>query len=473
MPITIPHSRPLSTRWTTWVLIALLSVLPGSGAAKEQNQALVVLATGPETTELLRRIGEPLAQAAELPPKEVHFHVILNPALNAFALPSRHIVLNSGLMLAVRDRDELAGVMAHEIGHLKAGHHLQLESLSKKLSLQTLITTAAGILAGFASRDGQLTQAMITGGAASAQTNLLEAIRRKESQSDRLAVTLLAKAGFNPEGLASFMNRLVQQQRIATLPQPYLLTHPITTERLLDARRMASEEPLSETPRPNPEENRLLARARAILEAETHDSPEESVLRFRDRLKLEPGNLALEQGLAEALRAAGRLPEAESQLNVLLKKYPDDPHLLRHRGVTRIEMGRYAEAEQDLKAAIARLPEHEDLQYRLAFALKELKKTAEAIRLLRQLSSQHPDEPRYFYLLGLTEGEAGHPGEGHLALGRHHVLLEARENAIWHFQEAMRLLPAGSSEREIARQEWKQAMKMERKPEEIPERKRR
>ncbi|MBF0191893.1 MAG: M48 family metalloprotease [Magnetococcales bacterium] len=473
MPTIKPRLRR-TARTLCLPLLVLLGCAPSFLRAEERERHMVVLALGPETTELLRRIGEPLAQAADLPPKEVRFHVVLNPTLNAFALLNRHIVLNSGLLLAVRDRDELAGVMAHEIGHLKAGHHLQLESLSQKLSIQTLITTAAGILAGMASRDGRVSQAVITGGAASAQTNMLESIRRKESQSDRIAVALLARTGFNPDGLASFMNRLVQQQRIATLPPPYLLTHPVTTERLLDARRMAAEEPVHPNRRPDSEENRLLARVRAILEAETHDSPEESILRFRARLKLDPGNLALEQGLAEALRAAGKLPEAEALFSTLVKQHPDDFHLLRHRGVTRIEMGRFAEAEQDLKAAIAGLPDQADLQFRLAFALKEQQKPLEAMRILRQLTAQYPDEPRYFYLLGICEGQAGHHGEGHLALGRHNVLIQERDNALWHFQEAMRRLPAGSPEHAIAKREEKLAREMPRKPEpQEKERKRR
>ncbi|NGZ07362.1 MAG: M48 family metalloprotease [Magnetococcales bacterium] len=460
------------SRHLTCLLLTVWILWPGNPLAQGRNESLVVLSLGPETTELLRRIGEPLARAADLPPKEVRFHVVLNPTLNAFALQSHHIVLNSGLLLAVRDRDELAGVMAHEIGHLKGGHHLQLESLSEKLSIQTLITTAAGLLAGMAARDGQLTQAVIAGGAASAQTNLLESIRRKESQADRIAVTLLSRAGFHPEGLANFMNRLVQQQRISTLPPPYLLTHPITTERLLDARRMAGEEEMITKIRADQEENQLLARARAILEAETHDLPEESVQRFKDRLRLDPDNLALELGLANALRAAGRLPESEAQFTTLLRRHPDDPHLLRHRGVTRIEMGHFQEAEQDLAAASAALPDHADIRFHHAFALKELKKHPEAIRILRQLAAQYPDEPRYFFLLGTAEGQAGHAGEGHLALGRYYVLIQERENAIWHFQEAIRLLPAGSTEQGIAKTEKKLALEMERKPE-MPERKRR
>lgn len=449
------------TRAASALLLLLTLLFASTGIAQEAP--LIVLTTGPETTELLQMIGEPLAQAADLPPKEIKYHVILNPALNAFALLNQHIVFNSGLLLVVKDRDELAGVMAHEISHLKAGHHMQLQNLSKKLSIQSLITTAAGILAGVVTSNSQIGQAVVTGGLASSQASVLEAIRRKEAQADNVAIELLIKAGFNPNGLADFMHRLVRQQQISTLPPPYLLTHPISTERLMDTRRMAQESTPTTPRRPNKEENQLLARAQAVLEAETNPAPEEGIIQFRNRLKLDPDNLALNQGLAESFRSAGRLAEAETLFTSLLKKSKtSDPYLLRNRGFVRIEMGKYVEAEQDLQAALKLLPKNEDLLFRLAFTLKELKKPLDASRLLRQLTATHPNEPRYFYLLGLTDGQAGHEGEGHIAMGRFYTLTQEFKTAIFHFQEAIRLLPANSTEQAIAKNELLQTRKLER-----------
>ncbi|MBF0294177.1 MAG: M48 family metalloprotease [Magnetococcales bacterium] len=459
MPVRTNIGHPPPSRLFFLVVALLLRV----GMVQAEN-APIVLASGLETTELLRMIGEPLAQAAELPPKEVQFHVVLNGTLNAFALPNQHIVFHSGLLLAVRNRDELAGVMAHEIAHLMAGHHIQIDSLAKKMSVQSMIAAAAGILAGVASNNGQLGQAVIAGGMASAQTSMLEAVRRRESQSDTLAVSLLARTGFNPEGLAGFMNRLAQQQHLTSLPPPYLLTHPVSTERLMDARRLAEEHPSTVPRRPDQAENRLLARAQAMLEAETSDSPDQIANQLRNRLRLDPGNLALSAGLAEALRSAGRLPEAESQLNALLKGREKDVYLLRQRGMVRTEMGKYTEAEADFRAGLVLLPDNEELRYRQAFALKELKKTPEASRILRQLTAQHPQDPQYVYLLGLVEGQGGHEGEGHLAMGRYFTLIQEKKNAQWHFQEAIRLLPANSPEQSIARNELAQTQKMETPP---------
>ncbi len=447
-----------------WPLLFLLLTLLTSWPTEATERKLIVLATGPETTELLRKIGESLARTAKLPPKELQFHVVLNPTLNAFALPNRHIVLNSGLLLAAKNRDELAGVMAHEIGHLKASHHLQLNSLSQKLSVQSLITTAAGILAGVVTGDGQIAQAIITGGGASSQSAILNAIRRKESQADSVAVELLTQTGFDPEGLVGFMNRLTQQQQLTTLPPPYLLTHPISQERVMDIRRLIAITHSTTPPRPDKEENQLLATSQAILEAGTSDSPEAMANLMRSRLKYDPDNLALNQGLAEALRSAGRLQQAEQLMTTLINNgRQENPYLLRNRALVRIEMGKYVEAEKDLRTALNQLPDNADIRFHWAFALKEQKKTLEAIRILRRLTAQYPNEPRFFYLLGLAEGEAKHEGEGHIALGRYYALIQERNNTIWHFQEAVRLLPTNSPEQKIAKNELIQARKM--KPE--------
>ncbi|MBF0429554.1 MAG: tetratricopeptide repeat protein, partial [Magnetococcales bacterium] len=182
---------------------------------------------------------------------------------------------------------------------------------------------------------------------------------------------------------------------------------------------------------------------------------------FSNRLRLDPDNLALNQGLAECLRSAGRLPEAEILMNSLIKNKKSDPYLLRNRGLVRIEMGKHQEAEQDLRDALALLPDNADIQFHQAFALKELKKPQDASRILRQLIAQNPNEPRYFYLLGIAEGQRkGHEGEGHLAMGRYYALIQQKKNALWHFQEAMRLLPTKAPEREIAQTEWKQAQEI-------------
>ncbi|MEO5363871.1 MAG: M48 family metalloprotease [Magnetococcus sp. DMHC-8] len=440
---------------------------PADGAGKKS----VTLVTSPESADLLQSLGEPLQRVAGIKAGDVHFHVMLDNGLNAMALPGQHIILNSGLLLAVRDRDELAAVMAHEIGHLSAGHHIQLEASMKDMTLRTMAALAAGIAAGVATGNSQVTQAAVMGGSAASQSALLDLIREKETQADRLAVGYLSAAGFDPRGMVRFMERLNREQRISNLPPPYLLSHPLSSQRLMESQQQIDALPAIASVGPGrtgadrtgqpgsgarPEaDNGLLARVQAVLEAGTSDDLNGVMARFRKRLALEPDHFPARYGLAVAERYMGQLQAAGTDLEALLKQRPHDPYLLRERGMVRLELGRPDAAEADFRAALVHQPKqtNADLRYRLAFALNEQEKPADATPILRQLTLENPLTADYFYLLGIVEGKQDHLGASHLALARHAYLIMEKKMARWHYQEAMRHFSSTDAGKNIAHDE--------------------
>ncbi|MBF0401117.1 MAG: M48 family metalloprotease [Magnetococcales bacterium] len=452
-----------------WFFISVLFAWPIFTIAATAPKQNITLVTGPESSDLMRSLGEPLQLAAGIKPGEVHFNLLLDNNLNAMALPGQNIILNSGLLLAVRDRDELAAVMAHELAHLSAGHHIQLETTKKDVTLRTMVAFAAGIAAGIATGNGQVTQAAITGGAAASQSSLLDAIREKEAQADRLAIRYLSMAGFDPHGMVRFMERLNREQRIHTMPPPYLLTHPISSLRLMESQQQL--EAMQTAPavgstrqsasgqqrvRQHQEaDNTLLARVQAVLEAGTTDDLNGLMARFRKRLEWDPDNFPARYGLAVAERYMGQLSAALTDLETLLKQQPNDPYLLRERGMVRLESGKPAVAEADFRAALLHQPKqtNADLLYRLAFALNEQEKWADASHILRPLTLEYPLVSEYFYLLGIVEGKQNHLGASHLALARHAYLIMEKKTARWHYQEAIRQFSNADTGKSIARDE--------------------
>jgi predicted Zn-dependent protease len=410
----------------------------------------------PEAVDLLKHLGTPLVRAARMDPEGVKFHVILNPVLNAFALPGGHVVLHSGLIHAMRTPGELSGVLAHEIGHLAAGHHVQMASTGRNISIGTLIAMATGLAAGIASGNAGVAQASIMGGAAAGQSAMLGMMRQREQQSDQLAVRYMALNGMDPAEMASFMDRLNREQRMVTMPPPYLLTHPINSQRLMDIRDLVQQTPISGEPATDQQQARLrlwLARAQIRIEAATVADPGELVTRFSQRLPgAAPGHdrLVLKYGLAIAHRYAGQLPEAAHHLAELLQERPEDPYLLREHSLVLSEQGHYPQAEAGLRRALGYLPDHRDLRYHLAFVLGEQHQYAQATGLLRQLTNEDPDDARPFYLLGVLEGKKGQSASSHLALARHHRLAMDIEAALWHYREALALLPKGSPDHTAA-----------------------
>ncbi|MBF0124325.1 MAG: M48 family metalloprotease [Magnetococcales bacterium] len=434
---------------------------PQGGAAE------VHLLNDPESTELLNQLGRPLIEAAGLAPQRpVQFHIILARAINAFALPNHHIVFHSGLIESARDPGELSGVLAHELGHLAAGHAIQLQEAAGNISVRTLITMAAGIAAGVAAKDGQIIGATLMGSSAAGQSTLLDTMRQKEHQADQLAVHYLSRAHIGSDGMIHFMERLNREQRLAVLPAPYLLTHPLNSQRVIELRDMAQQQrPTTdhEASGSQQQNQQWLARVQAKLEAIQATDPQQLALQLEQKLPAITDDKSLfvaRYALALALRYAGELERAEQLFSRLLQQQPQDVWLLRERALTRLERGQLSPAETDLRSALQQRPEQSDLRYHLARALNERKQYPAASGILRQLTIDDQEDARAFYLLGQVEQQLGHIGSSHLALARYARLTMDLDASLWHYREAEKTLPSASLERDTLPSELAQIRKL-------------
>ncbi|MBF0367956.1 MAG: tetratricopeptide repeat protein [Magnetococcales bacterium] len=455
------------------VAVLIVLFLMGSGSAAGREKKSLRLISDPETSDFLDTLGKPLTQRAGLDPEDVHFHVILKSDLNAMALPNRHIVFNSGLLLQAEDQTEVAAVMAHEIAHLVAGHHAQLKSAAESASIRAMILTALGVTAGIATGNSDLAQAAVTGGSAAIQASMLGLLRQKEMQADRLAIHYLIRTGFDPRGMADFLERVARDQRMTSLPAPYLMSHPVTSHRLSEARAQAESLPSIQKPISEAERESFL-RVRAKLIAGGGADPGAAVALFQKRLdqkgaldqESEPDaaqTFANRYGLALAQFYSGHLEEAVALFDELIALKGADPYLLRERGLVRLEQGRLAAAGADFEAALALKPKEPDLIYRLAFTWSQQGDYETSGRLLRRLISDHPTEARAFYLLGLVEGKQERMGQSHLALARYYGLMMQDPTSIWHYRQAIEHFPKGSAEARIAKAEMARKNKEKKK----------
>lgn len=185
-------------------------------------------------------IGRALVKAAGPQPFEYHFYVVDDAELNAFAAPAGHIYVHTGLILAAANASELAGVMAHEVGHVALRH------IAKNYNTQQ----GAGILY----KLGALGAAIFLPGAAVAGTQLAGQLailgvlntfsRDAEREADQFAVEVLPKAGWSPHGLVSFFETLNQEK--GPRPPAFLSSHPATEERIAATSELIRAAKLSE-----------------------------------------------------------------------------------------------------------------------------------------------------------------------------------------------------------------------------------
>src|SRR3990172_5235842 len=179
----------------------------GLQVAAQVYQQMPVLPDSSPETQYIQALGKRLV--ATIPASTswpFQFHVIQQKEINAFALPGGPMFVNLGTITAAKNEAELAGVMAHEIGHVYMQHSAKQQDKGSLLGgLAGIAGAAAGALGGTA---GTLAQAGIQIGAG---TLMLKYSRGDESQADTVGAIILWKAGLNPVALADFFQTLAAQ----------------------------------------------------------------------------------------------------------------------------------------------------------------------------------------------------------------------------------------------------------------------
>ena len=200
--------------------------------------------------------------------------LVRDRSVNAFALPGGYVGIHLGLMAMAASRDELASVLAHEMSHVTQRHIARSIANSKRQSMIGLATMIVGVLA--ASRAGNssadVANAAITGGQALAAQGQLNFSRDMEREADRVGMGTMQGAGYAAGGMAAMFEKLDQTSRLNDSGGfPYLRSHPLTSERIGEARSRTAPgvaSPAIASPlKANPLEHAIAqARARVLMD---------------------------------------------------------------------------------------------------------------------------------------------------------------------------------------------------------------
>jgi beta-barrel assembly-enhancing protease len=202
-----------------------------------------LLIEDPMIRDYFEDMGFRLVSYSSRPESSFHFFVLRDPSINAFASVAGVIGLNSGLILLAHDESEVAGVVAHEIAHVTQDHLARGLENQQQVSFPMLLATLGlAIAATAAGAGGDATQAVLMSGMGLAQQFQINHTRQAEAEADRVGISLLSRAGYDPHGMTRFFERLnVQGRAMGQGPPEYLRTHPLTVNRIAEARSRAEE----------------------------------------------------------------------------------------------------------------------------------------------------------------------------------------------------------------------------------------
>lgn len=167
------------------------------------------------------------------------FYIVNSDVVNAFAVPGGYVYVNRGLIERTRNMSELAGVLAHEIGHVEHRHGAEQ---MERMQTANLGVNLAYILLGRQPSSVEATAVNVAGTAYFARYS-----REAENEADEAAVPMMIAAGINPNGLVTMFELLVSlQNRSPGLLESWFSTHPTTQDRIEHTRAVIARYPASQ-----------------------------------------------------------------------------------------------------------------------------------------------------------------------------------------------------------------------------------
>jgi len=404
---------------------AIMAQIRQSGAVVED----------PLVTEYINEVGSRIAAQANDGSQSFKFFVIEDPNINAFALPGGFIGVHTGLLEATRNEDELAGVLAHEVAHVTQRHIARAIHASQRQSIMSTAIMLGAILAGVVSGDSDVAQAGMVVAQGSAAQQQINFTRSNEYEADRIGIRAMGDAGFDPHGMASFfevMSRQSPSDLNMRVPE-FLRTHPVTTQRIAEARNRAREYPR----RPgNDSVNYGIARAR--MKVESFDTEEAAVKYFESR-DYEKQNDIEKYGRAVAYQRAGRDRDANRIFEELLERNPKIIAYHIGAGETQLALEQNDRALATYERAVGLFPRNVPLVIHYGESLLKLGQADKAHKILLDLMNNVPPTPEQVRLIARAANDAGDTAEALYYLSEYHLMTGNLVGGISFLQRALAL----------------------------------
>ena len=408
----------------------------------------------PEATEYLNQFGATLVAHAGpgSAAQNFRFFFVNDVNVNAFALPGGYIGINSGLIVATQSEAELASVMAHEMGHVIQRHIARAIAREKQTSLIALAATLLGMIAAVKGRTVDAGQAAMAAGQGYAIQDQLNFGRDAEREADRVGFQILQDARYDANAMATFFVRLQQVTRIQETATPaFLLTHPLTTERIADIQNRVRETPYRQ--RPDSFDFQLVRARMRVLQDTTAQGLRDTRAAFEDQLKTHSyaSEAAIRYGLAVVLLRQNDVNGAQRELDEVTKRVPVPDAIVANLAIdVKQASGDAAAAVALAQAAHIRFPQSRMIAQNVADTLQQAGRHDDAIAFLRDQLRLYKSEPVLYELLARSHAAKGDAMVSHRLLGEAYLLRGSIRAALQQMQIARTSAPPNADFYEVS-----------------------
>jgi predicted Zn-dependent protease len=386
----------------------------GAMVAKELRDQNVLI-EDPEVSEYINSVGDRLAAQSQQGGRDFQFFVIKDSTINAFAVPGGYVFVHAGLFLATETESELASVMAHEIAHVTQ-HHIARQLRAQSTTNMTSVAAMLGAILLGAIGGGQAAEGAIAAAQGMAAQSQINFTRETEAEADRVGIGYLAAAGYEPNAMGSFFETMSRHEGLTVTYIPaMLIDHPVTTDRIAEAKARAAHYPARKGQ--DSQSYELIRERVRVLDPDQTDL----VSYYERRIERGHASLGDRYGLALALMNVNRADEAAKQLTELLHEHEGLTLLYVALAQAQGKAGHVKESLATFQRAEQLFPRNVPVTVRYAEALMANGHAAEAHTKLLDLFNNVPPTPDQIRLTALAASAAGDPGDAYYYMGEYQI----------------------------------------------------
>jgi len=414
------------------------------------NLALAQIAVADESPDIIRdaeienniRIwAAPIFTAAGLDPHAVHIYIINDPTLNSFVSGGQNLFMNTGTLLRADRPNEIIGIMAHETGHIAGGHLARFEEEMHDATVKAIIAMAVGAVAGAVGHNPDAMGAGMAAGEGVGMRSYLSFSVAQEASADQAGLKFLDATHQSAQGLLDFFQILEQESFLSAQRQdPYLRTHPLTSQRIEYVRQHVAQSPWSKVPDPPQwvtNFNIIKAKLGAFL-----NPPNDTLAQY----KADDNSVPARYARAIAYYRIPQLKDALAIIDGLIHDYPDNPYFYELKGQMLFENGRVDEAVAPYEKAVQLKPDTPLLRIEAAQVELETNNPALLPKALSKLADAvhfEGDNPDAWHFLAIAYGRSNNLGMAALALAEEGMTTGNYKTANQQADRAMKILPPG------------------------------